>query len=85
MGYIYPFIEIGVGILFAARVYLEAATLFSILLLSFGAIGIYSQLKDKMRVTCACLGGFFSIPLTWVTFWENLLMAFMAAYMLLKF
>jgi hypothetical protein len=33
-------------------------------------------------VQCACMGGFFSIPITWVTFYEDALMAAMALFMI---
>ncbi|MDP3725587.1 MAG: hypothetical protein Q8R36_00140 [bacterium] len=48
----------------------------------FGALGVFLKLRDGEVVPCACLGVVFKIPMTWVTFIEDLLMAVMAAFML---
>lgn len=83
-GYVYPFLEVGLGVLFllnSAHVFANIAT---IVLMGFGMIGIYRKLRSDGEVPCACLGGFFSVPVTWVTFAENGLMVGMAVWMLMQ-
>lgn len=84
-GYVYPFIELAIGILYTLRMFLPAVHVTTAAVMFVGSIGIYQKLRSKEEVRCACLGGFFDLPLTWVTFAENLLMALMAVYMLLQF
>lgn len=81
--YIYPFLEIGLGVLYLFRISLPFAHVSAVILMGVGAVGIYHKLRTKKTTTCACLGGFFDVPLTWVTFAENVLMAGMAVYMIL--
>jgi len=48
-----------------------------------GALGVYQKLRAGEEVPCACLGTVFTIPMTWVTLGEDLLMASMALVLLL--
>lgn len=82
-GYVYPFVELGLGILFTAGLWLTFANIATVVLMLVGTVGIVRTLKRKDVRTCACLGSFFSLPLTWVTVAENMLMAAMGMYMLL--
>ncbi len=81
-GYAYPFVELALGGLFTFALWLEFANIATIVLMLFGTIGIIRALQRGNNLTCACLGGFFALPLTWVTVAENLLMVAMAALML---
>lgn len=84
-GYGYPFLELFLGVLYVMRVWIDVANVGTILLMGFGMIGIYQKLRSDGEVQCACLGGFFNVPVTWLTFGENGLMAAMALYMLLLY
>lgn len=84
-GYLYPFLEVALGVLYIARFGLTLANLGTVLLMGFGMIGIYRKLRGEGEVQCACLGGFFNVPVTWLTFGENGLMVVMALYMLLVY
>jgi len=80
-GYIYPFVELALGILYTLDTYSTQTNVVTAVVMTFGAIGITKKLHRGGNQTCACLGGFFSVPLTWVTVAENMLMAVMAVFM----
>lgn len=83
-GYVYPFIEIAFGILYLAHVnnpWLHGAV---IVLLGCTLIGVLPEVIQGKKITCACLGTVFKLPMTYVTVIENLLMIGMAVLMLLK-
>jgi len=82
-GYVYPFIELSLGILYTARLFLPAVYVITLVLMTVGCVGIFLKLRKREEVICACLGGFFDLPLSEITFVENLLMANMALMMLL--
>ncbi len=81
-GYLYPFIEVALGIAYTFSFFLLATNLITVTVMSIGAIGIIQKLRAKPKFTCACLGGFFNIPLTWLTAAENIVMAAMATSMI---
>ena len=83
--YIYPFCELLIGINF-----LLYAPHFSVILIALilGIIGMASVFKavylDKLKLNCACVGGYAKTPLGIISFIENLLMASMSALILLR-
>ena len=83
--YIYPFCELLIGICF-----LLSAPPFLIILIAFilGIIGMASVFKavylDKLKLNCACVGGYAKTPLGIISFIENLLMAIMSGLILLR-
>ncbi|TVQ82924.1 MAG: copper chaperone [Micavibrio sp.] len=82
-GYVYPFLELGLGLAYLtafAPVFTYIAT---ILLMGFGAIGVTQSVLKKQEIRCACLGTIFNLPMSTVTIIENIGMALMAAWMLL--
>jgi copper chaperone CopZ len=81
-GYVYPFIELGLGTLFILRQSMVPASFVTIVLMSVGMIGIYKKLRSEGEVQCACLGGFFNVPVTWLTMAENGVMVLMGVWML---
>jgi len=77
-GYIYPFIELALGLAYLseiAPVYNNAVT---ILVMSISSIGVIQSLLKKNKIQCACLGTVFKLPMTQVTLFEDLLMVGMA-------
>ena len=81
-GFIFPFIEIGLGILYLTG---NMFLLQNILVLIISVLGMYSAYKvisNKLEIHCVCLGTLFHIPMTWATFIENFLMAIMIILML---
>ncbi|HLP51405.1 MAG TPA: MauE/DoxX family redox-associated membrane protein [Chitinophagales bacterium] len=82
-GYIYPFIELALGILFlipAAELIANAATL---LVMSVSIVGVIQSMLRKSRFQCACLGAVFKLPIGKITLFEDALMIAMSAGSLL--
>ena len=83
--YIYPFCELLIGISF-----LLTAPPSSVVLIAFilGIIGMASVFKavylDKLKLNCACVGGYAKTPSGIISFIENLLMAIMSGLILLR-
>jgi hypothetical protein len=80
--YAYPFIELLVGLMYAANAFVVASNLATLVLTAVGIAGVAMKLRKHETVQCACLGTFLKIPLTKVTLIENLAMFVMAAFML---
>lgn len=81
--YIYPFIEVGLGVLYLLGMWLLFANIITLIIMSVGALGVYLKLRKGEEIMCACLGVVFKIPMTWVTLLEDLLMAVMAIIMII--
>ncbi len=83
-GYIYPFLELSLGLLYATNIAPFQTNLVTVVLLGFSGIGVAQKLLKRERFQCACLGTFLKVPLTKVTLIEDFGMAVMAAIMLLQ-
>jgi hypothetical protein len=81
-GKIYPFLEIGLGVLYLLFAHSLYLNLFTAGLMAITSVGIFRKLISGEKVSCACLGGFFNVPLSWITFFENFAMFIMALYMI---
>ena len=79
-GFVYPFIELSIGLLFISGKFFLAANVFTILILSVTTVGVIKRLQSKTPFQCACLGTAFSLPLSNVTIFENAVMVLMAAF-----
>jgi cation transport ATPase len=82
-GLLYPFIELGLGILYLTHYQPFATNLITIIVMSFSSIGVILSVLDKRKIRCACLGSVFNLPMSTVTIIEDLLMVGMAALMLI--
>ena len=82
-GYLYPFIELALGVLYLASLFPVFTNIATLVVMSVSALGVYLKLRKKEKIMCACLGVVFKVPMTWVTLAEDLLMAGMALVMLL--
>jgi cation transport ATPase len=82
-GYVYPFLELGLGLAYLAGVYLTGVYIATIVLMGFSTIGVVQAALSKTTIRCACLGVVFNLPMSTVTVIENGLMIAMAAAMLL--
>jgi Methylamine utilisation protein MauE len=82
-GYVYPFLEITLGIAYLANWNPTFTNAFTLVLMLISAAGVFNELRKGKQIVCACLGVVFKIPMTYVTLFEDLLMAAMALYMLL--
>jgi hypothetical protein len=81
-GYAYPFIELGLGVAYLARLAPVATSVVTLVMMLVSAVGVTQALLQKRRIQCACLGTVFNLPMTKVTFVEDALMAGMALVML---
>ncbi len=83
-GFIYPFIELFLGLAYLARVFPVAVNSLTAAIMIFGSIGVIRSLAKGLDVRCACLGTVLKVPLSSVAVFEDLGMAGMALVMLLK-
>ena len=81
-GYIYPFIEILLGLMFLIRIEVNIALLITIVILGITSAGVTQTLLDKRSINCACLGTTLKLPMTESTFIENAIMIIMAIVLL---
>lgn len=82
-GWIYPFIETVLGLLFLLRMELQVALYTTVVVLGITTVGVTKTLLNKNEIQCACLGTALKLPMTKATFIENSIMLFMAIWMLL--
>lgn len=83
-GWIYPFLEIALGLLFLMRFQIVTALIATIIILGITTIGVTKTLMDKKSIQCACLGTALKLPMTQATFIENTIMIIMAITMLIQ-
>lgn len=82
--YIYPFIELGIGLAFLLNFYVIvfAALLFVVMLV--GTYGVARNLLLPKPMRCACLGTKVHLPLTKFTLFEDITMAVMALMIMVQ-
>lgn len=80
--YLYPFIELALGLAYLARLYPAAVYTTTFTLLAFGALGVLLALRRGLDLECACMGSVLHVPLSTVALVEDLGMAAMAGTML---
>lgn len=81
-GYIYPFVELSLGILYLINIAPFTTNLVTVIVLGISSIGVIKSNLDKRKIKCACLGDVFNLPMSTVTIIEDLTMVAMAAVML---
>jgi len=81
-GWIYPFLEVVLGLMFLFRFHIAIALIATIIVLGITTIGVAKTLLDKKSIRCACLGTALKLPMTEATFIENAIMLVMAVTML---
>ena len=77
-GYIYPFIEVLLGVMFLTRLEVNIALVITVIIHGLTTIGVTQTLLNKRAIKCACLGTTLNLPMTEATFIENALMIIMA-------
>ena len=83
--YIYPFCELLIGISFLLTSPPSLVILIALILGIFGMVSVYKTVYiDKLKLNCACIGGYAKTPLGIVSFIENLFMAIMSVLILIK-
>ncbi|TYA74874.1 heavy-metal-associated domain-containing protein [Seonamhaeicola marinus] len=83
-GWIYPFIEVGLGLMFLMRYKIAIALVITLIVLGITTVGVTKTLLDKKSIQCACLGTALKLPMTKATFIENTIMIIMAIFMLME-
>ena len=83
-GWIYPFLELALGLMFLFRYQVSIALWTTILILGMTTFGVAKTLLDKKSIRCACLGTALKLPMTEATLIENTIMLIMAIWMLIS-
>lgn len=82
-GYIYPFLELGLGILYLTQWFPTETQLATVIIMGFSSLGVINSLLKKQKFQCACLGTILKVPLSSITLIEDLLMVALAALALI--
>jgi hypothetical protein len=81
-GYVYPFLELGLGLAYLAFFMPVLTYSLTIVLFAFGTLGVIFALRRGLDIDCPCMGNILSVPLSTVTLTEDLAMVVMAGVML---
>lgn len=77
-GYVYPFIELGFGLLILAGFHSIGLLWVEFVVMTFSGLGVAIKVARREPFMCACLGTFLKVPLTYVTLIEDFGMAILA-------
>ena len=80
----YPFIEFFLGVAFLTRTMLITSNIITLAVMISQSIGVLNILKGKKIIQCACMGSSIDISISYITLFENLVMIFMASYMIFQ-
>ena len=83
-GWIYPFIETMLGIMFLSRINIILSLALTIGILGITTIGVIKVLYNKENIQCACLGTAIKLPMTIATLIENGIMIIMAIITIIR-
>ena len=83
--YVYPFGELLAGVLMLAGALPWLSIPVALFIGTVGAVSVFKAVYiDERELKCACVGGSSNVPLGFVSLTENLMMAGMAVWMLLR-
>lgn len=82
-GFIYAFIELGLGIAYATNFQPLATNIVTLVVMTISIIGVLQSVLNKRKIQCACLGAVFNLPMSTVTIIEDALMIAMSGIMLI--
>jgi copper chaperone CopZ len=77
-GFIYPFLELALGLAFLFRFELYTANIATLILMGVGSVGVARAVLSGSKIRCACLGTVLNLPMSTITLIENGLMIVMA-------
>ncbi|MGJ8724450.1 MAG: MauE/DoxX family redox-associated membrane protein [Roseibacillus sp.] len=80
---LYPFLELVLALGYLSHWQPQLVYLATIILMTFGAVGIFRALAKGLDLKCACMGSSLNVPLSTVAVIEDVGMAVMALAMLL--
>lgn len=81
-GYVYPFIELALGIAFLVNFNPLFTNGVAFAVMSISIIGVLQAVFSKRKIQCACLGTVFNLPMSTITVIEDGLMIVMSAVMI---
>jgi len=82
-GYIYAFIELGLGLSFALNLSPTLVNWVTLIVMTISILGVLESVLNKKKIQCACLGAVFNLPMSTVTIVEDAIMIAMSAAMLI--
>jgi copper chaperone CopZ len=82
-GYVYAFIELGLGIAYATNFQPLITNIVTLVVMTVSIIGVLQSVFNKRKIQCACLGAVFNLPMSTVTIIEDALMIAMSVIMLI--
>jgi copper chaperone CopZ/uncharacterized membrane protein YphA (DoxX/SURF4 family) len=82
-GYIYAFIELGLGLSFALNLSPVIVNWVTLIVMTISILGVLESVLNKKKIQCACLGAVFNLPMSTVTIVEDAIMIAMSAAMLI--
>lgn len=80
-GFIYAFIELGLGLAYAIDFNPLITNLVTFIIMTISIIGVLQAVFNKRKIKCACLGAVFNLPMSTVTIIEDALMIVMSGIM----
>lgn len=81
---LYPFLELALALGYLSRWEPRWVLAATVVLMSFGAIGVFRALSKGLDLRCACMGSSLDVPLSTVAVVEDVGMALMAAMLLVS-
>lgn len=81
-GYIYPFVELALGIAFLTSFDAIITNTVTLVVMTVSIIGVLQSVLNKKKIKCACLGAVFNLPMSTITIVEDASMILMSAVML---
>ena len=81
-GYIYPFVELALGIAIAVNFNPVLTNWITLGVMGVSIIGVLQSVLNKRNIRCACLGAVFNLPMSTITIIEDGLMIIMSIAML---
>ena len=81
-GYVYPFLELGLGAAYLADFQPLATNIATLAIMGVSSIGVLQSVLARRKIRCACLGTVFNLPMSSITLIEDGLMIAMAAAMI---
>ena len=82
-GYVYPFIELALGISFLIPSLILLSNVATLIIMVVSSIGVIQSVVKKQKIQCACLGAVFNLPMSTITIIEDGLMVTMSAISLI--
>jgi len=83
-GFIYPFIELLLGIAYAINYQPLMTNAVTFVVMTISIIGVMQSVLNKRKIQCACLGAVFNLPMSTVTIIEDALMIIMSGIMMVS-